>query len=203
VSRHDALAKLKTRYRMREDRPIHDGDCAFWDVGICTCGLLHDLCPLVGDGIDAIYPDYAEEQAKHDAARDRLLFCRCKEGDAMSEPKRRMLDLIEQERRGLNARLDVLAELAAEVEKSVPEAAPLDSETQADLIEAARPFFDPLGATDYRFVERCTPYDDLVLKIECPSGQTDAIFTALGDYLGRVRERFGREIYLRTHVLWV
>ena len=23
------------------DRPIHDGDCWFWSVEVCTCGLLH------------------------------------------------------------------------------------------------------------------------------------------------------------------
>ncbi|KKN01075.1 hypothetical protein LCGC14_1131380 [marine sediment metagenome] len=34
------------RWRERNGRLIHDGDCWFWGVELCTCGLLHYLMPL-------------------------------------------------------------------------------------------------------------------------------------------------------------
>ncbi len=33
------------RWREKNGRLIHDGDCWFWSKEICTCGLIHHLCP--------------------------------------------------------------------------------------------------------------------------------------------------------------
>lgn len=33
------------RWREKNGRLIHDGDCHFWSAKVCTCGLLHHLMP--------------------------------------------------------------------------------------------------------------------------------------------------------------
>lgn len=33
------------KWREKDGRLIHDGDCRFWTKKICTCGLIHHLCP--------------------------------------------------------------------------------------------------------------------------------------------------------------
>lgn len=38
---------------------VHDGDCRFWDIRICTCGLLHYLLYL--ENPSEIYSKFDEE----------------------------------------------------------------------------------------------------------------------------------------------
>mgnify|MGYP001590696097 CR=1 FL=1 len=52
-----------TRYRLKDGRPIHDGDCHFWSWSICTCGLLHWLAPTLPTATW-----YAKERAQHERA---------------------------------------------------------------------------------------------------------------------------------------
>lgn len=33
------------KWREKDGRLIHDGDCHFWGIKICTCGLIHHLNP--------------------------------------------------------------------------------------------------------------------------------------------------------------
>lgn len=35
--------KIIKTWRIKDKRPIHDGDCYFWSYDLCTCGLLHHL----------------------------------------------------------------------------------------------------------------------------------------------------------------
>ena len=42
--KHREANHLQT-WRMKDGRPIHDGDCYFWGRKVCTCGLLHHLQP--------------------------------------------------------------------------------------------------------------------------------------------------------------
>ena len=50
-------------YRVKDGRPIHDGDCHFWSWSICTCGLLHWLAPTLPTATW-----YAKERAQHERA---------------------------------------------------------------------------------------------------------------------------------------
>ena len=54
-------------WRVKDGRPIHDGDCSFWGKEICTCGLIHHLMPD--------FPEekwYGEERGKHETQVDRV-----------------------------------------------------------------------------------------------------------------------------------
>lgn len=58
------------RWREKNDRFIHDGDCRFWSLDICTCGLLHHLMPNSPDGD---YGDWFwEERARHENQMNRV-----------------------------------------------------------------------------------------------------------------------------------
>lgn len=62
------MVKMKT-WREKDGRPIHDGDCKFWDKKICTCGLLHHL------NLPENYPDgdwFSRERAHHEIQLDRV-----------------------------------------------------------------------------------------------------------------------------------
>ncbi len=55
------------KWREKNGRPIHDGDCHFWSKQVCTCGLIHHLCPQhPGDDW------YGQEWAMHERQLDRL-----------------------------------------------------------------------------------------------------------------------------------
>jgi hypothetical protein len=54
------------KFRHRHGRPIHDGDCKFWDRDLCTCGLIHHL---MWDPPKAAW--FWEERGKHEAALAR------------------------------------------------------------------------------------------------------------------------------------
>jgi hypothetical protein len=46
----------------------HDGDCWFWNIKICTCGLLHDM--EVKTDPEKYYPDFYEEKVtQHETVR--------------------------------------------------------------------------------------------------------------------------------------
>lgn len=64
---------------------VHHGDCDIYhDVGICTCGLHHDLLPMDEDDIKELYPKLYEEMANTTITEivmrefhDKLLFQKC------------------------------------------------------------------------------------------------------------------------------
>lgn len=58
---------MSKRWREKNDRLIHDGDCMFWSADICTCGLLHHLMPNPPDS-----DWFWEERARHEKQMDRV-----------------------------------------------------------------------------------------------------------------------------------
>lgn len=50
----------------------HHGDCRWYQVRICTCGLLHDL--MAHPNPDVFYPSVYEELAVQDEQARRLQF---------------------------------------------------------------------------------------------------------------------------------
>lgn len=40
------MEKVVQTWREKDGRPIHDGDCHFWGLQICTCGLIHRLSSI-------------------------------------------------------------------------------------------------------------------------------------------------------------
>lgn len=54
------------KWRKKDGKLIHDGDCHFWSIDICTCGLLHHLF------YHGVYPDN-NEMARHDSQTQRVL----------------------------------------------------------------------------------------------------------------------------------
>lgn len=55
------------KWREKDGRLIHDGDCYFWGKQICTCGLIHHLCPM--------FPDndwYGKEWGAHERQLERV-----------------------------------------------------------------------------------------------------------------------------------
>ena len=82
----DYIERIKDRYRRKviahpEGTICHDGDCRKWDIGICTCGLLHDLISIIGDEdkIDELYPEFWKEQEKQDGIIYKLMEIERKE----------------------------------------------------------------------------------------------------------------------------
>ena len=53
--------KTVERYREKDGRLIHDGDCRFWSWKICTCGLLHWLAPQIPKD-EWFYQESAEQE---------------------------------------------------------------------------------------------------------------------------------------------
>jgi hypothetical protein len=53
-------------------RFIHDGDCRFWSMHICTCGLLHYLRPKAAGSGMKHEKAYIEEMAQEDDMFERL-----------------------------------------------------------------------------------------------------------------------------------
>lgn len=52
---------------------VHHGDCDFFSIRICTCGLHHDLRPAIAEFVAERYPLLHEELAEYEAARSLLL----------------------------------------------------------------------------------------------------------------------------------
>ena len=75
---HGKFDPVRKRYfRKTSESPdgvvLHHGDCWFWIVRICTCGLLHDLSALADDatGVSKFYPAYWTEVTAHGDALER------------------------------------------------------------------------------------------------------------------------------------
>jgi hypothetical protein len=71
------VERVKKRYfrkviNVPEGRIVHDGDCRFWDVKICTCGLLHALIWL-SDPFE-VYPDFGKENGEQECVINKLKF---------------------------------------------------------------------------------------------------------------------------------
>lgn len=56
-----------------EGSVCHHGDCDFFSITVCTCGLLHDLAPMTPDQIEEHYPRFYEEQGQYDQARTDMM----------------------------------------------------------------------------------------------------------------------------------
>jgi len=74
----NAENRLVQRYFRRtqahpEGSVCHHGDCDFFSISICTCGLLHDLMPMTPDQIEERYPRFHEEQRQYDQARENIM----------------------------------------------------------------------------------------------------------------------------------
>ena len=63
------MSKAIDGYRFKDGRPIHDGDCWFWSVKVCTCGLLHKAQRDEPFGSDWL----CEERAEQMKVYNRLL----------------------------------------------------------------------------------------------------------------------------------
>lgn len=54
---------------MKDGRPLHDGDCKFWDMNICTCGLIHHVSWFDPETVGEWF---WKERGRHDWALQRL-----------------------------------------------------------------------------------------------------------------------------------
>ena len=57
-----------------EGAVCHHGDCDFFSLSVCTCGLLHDLAPMNADQLERHYPRFYEEQGQYEQARINIMF---------------------------------------------------------------------------------------------------------------------------------
>ena len=56
---------------------VHHGDCSFFNIDICTCGLLHDLRWYAGkhwDEIEKAYPNFSLESGRHESAKHAAIW---------------------------------------------------------------------------------------------------------------------------------
>jgi len=53
-------------------RLIHDGDCWYWDLRLCTCGLLHHLRPMSPEITHTQVPHFFDQIAMNDSQIERL-----------------------------------------------------------------------------------------------------------------------------------
>lgn len=59
--------KYSQTWREKDGRLIHDADCWFWNLKICTCGLIHRL------NMEGGQPEwFGEEWGKHEHRLARL-----------------------------------------------------------------------------------------------------------------------------------
>lgn len=65
------MKSLTKHWRVKDGSLIHDGGCNFWELGVCTCGLIRQLMPRGGEA-GVLYADFWDDRAKHDAALDKL-----------------------------------------------------------------------------------------------------------------------------------
>lgn len=62
--------RIKERYFRKvmaypEGKVVHHGDCSLFDaeMGVCDCGLHHDLMPMRSEDIHEIYPEFFTEMS--------------------------------------------------------------------------------------------------------------------------------------------
>ena len=77
----DGEARIRQRYFRKVSAPpegavVHHGDCDFFSVSICTCGLLADLRAESLPSVEEIFSEYYAQLAAHDATRNGLLVQR-------------------------------------------------------------------------------------------------------------------------------
>jgi len=77
----DLPPKLRRYFRKTIAHPngsiVHDGDCRFFDIKICTCGLLHELLPM-HDYQEKYYEKFWEESGEHDNMIHKIMRARIK-----------------------------------------------------------------------------------------------------------------------------
>src|SRR5678815_2082002 len=66
-------SQMRHSWREIKGQLVHDGDCHFWGLKVCTCGLLHHLAPMVGDNLRH-RRDFYEQQLQQQVALDHLLL---------------------------------------------------------------------------------------------------------------------------------
>jgi hypothetical protein len=74
----NAETRLVQRYFRKtvahpEGAVSHHGDCDFFSISVCTCGLLHDLTPMTPDQIEEHYPRFDEERAQYERVREDMM----------------------------------------------------------------------------------------------------------------------------------
>jgi len=66
-------------WRKKDGYLVHDGDCHFWSLKICTCGLLHYLLPRYATEDFKIYPnfwnDFGEQEELLNQLREKPREC--------------------------------------------------------------------------------------------------------------------------------
>ncbi len=70
--------KILHRYFRRtkahpEGAVVHHGDCDFFNIKICTCGLHHDLKAASPELVSDRYPLLEEELSDYEKARESLM----------------------------------------------------------------------------------------------------------------------------------
>jgi hypothetical protein len=53
-----------------DGRVAHESLCQFWNIGLCTCGLIHAL-KFLPNPVD-VYPEYEQECARHEQQLDQI-----------------------------------------------------------------------------------------------------------------------------------
>jgi hypothetical protein len=68
---------LQRYFRKTQAHPegsvVHHGDCAFFCIKVCTCGLHHDLMIMDPGKQTEHYPLFDVEQAEYDEVRTNLM----------------------------------------------------------------------------------------------------------------------------------
>jgi hypothetical protein len=76
----DDLVEIPSKVYLRYHRSVqahpqgeilHHGDCEFFRVKICTCGLLHDL-KAVPEEASKIFPHYDQQEAEQSKVIEKL-----------------------------------------------------------------------------------------------------------------------------------
>ena len=68
---------LQRYFRKTQSRPEggveHHGDCDFFSLRVCTCGLHHDLKPAPPELVDRLFPHLYGELADSEKSRETLM----------------------------------------------------------------------------------------------------------------------------------
>lgn len=69
--------RIEVRYKREviahpEGAVVHHGDCYIYRIGICNCGLIHDLLPIGPEKAKEIYYKFEEDFTKQENSIDRL-----------------------------------------------------------------------------------------------------------------------------------
>ena len=67
------MERNKKSWRETNGILIHDGDCRFWGLGICTCGLVHHQMPQISYLSGPEKDKHFEDRTRHDECLDILM----------------------------------------------------------------------------------------------------------------------------------